>query len=147
MQLSESLFAGSKGLKIKAAYISAIENCDLDAFPNKGFIAGYVRSYARYLTLSPEEVYERFVLNLVLRMIIRVLQEQIIIKIKVEGLQIASQLNWQPSNIGVNETENSIWSRRYLFMPYSTSIAIFIWDSFWRVESASRYSETKNRSR
>ena len=47
-------------LKIKAAYISAIENCDLAAFPNKGLLAGYVRSYARYLNLNGEEVYERF---------------------------------------------------------------------------------------
>ena len=58
--LGKSLLQVQKDLKIKAAYISAIENCDLNAFPNKGFIAGYVRSYARYLNLNPEEVYERF---------------------------------------------------------------------------------------
>ena len=56
----KSLLQVQKDLKIKAAYISAIENCDLDAFPNKGFVAGYVRSYARYLNLNSEEVYERF---------------------------------------------------------------------------------------
>ena len=56
----KSLLQVQKDLKIKAAYISAIENCDLDAFPNKGFVAGYVRSYARYLNLNPEEIYERF---------------------------------------------------------------------------------------
>ena len=58
--LGKSLLQVQKDLKIKAAYISAIENCDIDAFPNKGFIAGYVRSYARYLNLNAEEVYERF---------------------------------------------------------------------------------------
>ena len=58
--LGKSLLQVQKDLKIKAAYVSAIENCDLEAFPNKGFVAGYVRSYARYLNLNPEEVYERF---------------------------------------------------------------------------------------
>ena len=58
--LGKSLLQVQKDLKIKAAYISAIENCDIDAFPNKGFIAGYVRSYARYLNLNAEETYERF---------------------------------------------------------------------------------------
>ena len=58
--LGKSLLQVQKDLKVKAAYISAIENCDIDAFPNKGFIAGYVRSYARYLNLNAEEVYERF---------------------------------------------------------------------------------------
>ena len=29
-------------------------------FSNLGFVAGYVRSYARYLSLDPETVYERF---------------------------------------------------------------------------------------
>ena len=58
--LGKSVVEVQNELKIKASYISAIENCDLDAFPNKGFVAGYVRSYARYLNLNPEEVYERF---------------------------------------------------------------------------------------
>ena len=58
--LGKSLLQVQKDLKIKVVYISAIENCDLDAFPNKGFVAGYIRSYARYLNLNPEEVYERF---------------------------------------------------------------------------------------
>ena len=58
--LGKSLLQVQKDLKIKVAYISAIENCDLDAFPNKGFVAGYIRSYARYLNLNSEEVFERF---------------------------------------------------------------------------------------
>ena len=56
--LGKSLLNVQKDLRIKAAYISAIENCDLNAFPNKGFIAGYVRSYARYLNLNPETTFE-----------------------------------------------------------------------------------------
>ena len=47
-------------LKIKAAYISAIENCDPLAFDTPGFVAGYVRSYARYLNLDPDEVFSKF---------------------------------------------------------------------------------------
>ncbi|MEO0999475.1 MAG: RodZ domain-containing protein, partial [Pseudomonadota bacterium] len=56
----KSLLDVQRDLRIKAAYISAIENADADVFPNPGFIAGYVRSYARYLELDPEEVYAQF---------------------------------------------------------------------------------------
>ncbi len=58
--LGKSLLDVQRDLRIKAAYIAAIENCDPEVFPNKGFIAGYVRSYARYLNLDPEEVFSRF---------------------------------------------------------------------------------------
>jgi cytoskeletal protein RodZ len=47
-------------LKIKATYIAAIENCDVSAFESQGFIAGYIRSYARYLGLDPEWAYAEF---------------------------------------------------------------------------------------
>jgi cytoskeleton protein RodZ len=50
-------------LKIKAAYISAIENCDPLAFDTPGFVSGYVRSYARYLDLDPDEIFEKFCLE------------------------------------------------------------------------------------
>ena len=56
----KSLLDVERDLKIKATYIAAIENGDLDAFSSRGFIAGYVRSYARYLGLDPEWTYERF---------------------------------------------------------------------------------------
>ncbi len=56
----KSLLDVQRDLRIKAAYIAAIEACDPDVFPNRGFIAGYVRSYARYLGLDPEAIYERF---------------------------------------------------------------------------------------
>jgi cytoskeleton protein RodZ len=47
-------------LKINAKYIHAIEEGDLLAFDTKGFIAGYVRSYARYLNLDDDIAYEMF---------------------------------------------------------------------------------------
>ena len=58
--LGKSLLDVQRDLKIKAAYIAAIENADADAFETKGFIAGYVRSYARYLNIDPEWAYETF---------------------------------------------------------------------------------------
>ncbi|MEL6424010.1 MAG: RodZ domain-containing protein [Pseudomonadota bacterium] len=58
--MGKSLLDVQRELRIKAAYVSAIENSDLSVFPNHGFVAGYVRSYARYLQMDPEDVYERF---------------------------------------------------------------------------------------
>ena len=58
--LGKSLLDVQRELKIKATYIAAIENADADAFETQGFIAGYVRSYARYLELDPEWAFERF---------------------------------------------------------------------------------------
>lgn len=58
--LGKSLLDVQRDLRIKAAYVSAIENCDHSVFPNPGFVAGYVRSYARYLKLDPEEVFQLF---------------------------------------------------------------------------------------
>jgi len=50
-------------LKIGTKYIHAIENGDLQAFETKGFIAGYVRSYARYLNLDGDKAYLQFCLE------------------------------------------------------------------------------------
>ena len=58
--LGKSVVEVQNELKIKASYISAIENCDPVAFDTPGFVAGYVRSYARYLSLDPDEVYRKF---------------------------------------------------------------------------------------
>ncbi len=58
--MGKSLLDVQRDLKIKASYIAAIENCDLEVFTNTGFIAGYVRSYARYLGLDPEVIYSQF---------------------------------------------------------------------------------------
>ena len=58
--LGKSLLDVQRELKIKASYIAAIENGDSGAFETPGFIAGYVRSYARYLGLDPEWSFETF---------------------------------------------------------------------------------------
>jgi Helix-turn-helix domain/Domain of unknown function (DUF4115) len=58
--LGKSLLDVQRELKIKATYIAAIENADLSAFETPGFVAGYVRSYARYLGMEPEWAFERF---------------------------------------------------------------------------------------
>lgn len=58
--LGKSLLDVQRELRIKAAYIAAIENCDASVFESPGFVAGYVRSYARYLKMDPEVSYERF---------------------------------------------------------------------------------------
>lgn len=56
----KSLLDVQRELKIKASYIAAIENCDPNAFESPSFIAGYVRSYARYLELDPEWAFQEF---------------------------------------------------------------------------------------
>lgn len=56
----KSLLDVQRDLRIKAAYIAAIENCDPSVFPNRGFVAGYVRSYARYLGLDSDDLFRRF---------------------------------------------------------------------------------------
>lgn len=61
--LGKSLLDVQRELHIRATYIAAIENGDLSAFETQGFIAGFVRSYARYLGMDPEWVYERFCLE------------------------------------------------------------------------------------
>ncbi|ARU00512.1 helix-turn-helix domain-containing protein [Yoonia vestfoldensis] len=58
--LGKSLLDIQRELKIKAAYIAAIENADPSAFDTPGFIAGYVRSYARYLGMDPDEAFASF---------------------------------------------------------------------------------------
>jgi hypothetical protein len=58
--LGKSLLDIQRELKIKAAYIAAIENADPSAFDTPGFIAGYVRSYARYLDMDPDAAFATF---------------------------------------------------------------------------------------
>ena len=58
--LGKSLLDVQRELKIKAAYIAAIENADPEAFDTPGFIAGYVRSYARYLNMDADWAFETF---------------------------------------------------------------------------------------
>ncbi len=58
--LGKTLFDAEYDLRIKADVIRAIEDCDLDGFPNDSVVAGYVRSYARYLGLDQDDCYRRF---------------------------------------------------------------------------------------
>lgn len=58
--MGKSLLDVQRELRIRAAYIAAIENCDPEAFDTPGFIAGYVRSYARYLNMDPDKAFEAF---------------------------------------------------------------------------------------
>ena len=58
--LGKSLLDVQRELKIKATYIAAIENADISAFESPGFVAGYVRSYARYLAMDPDWAFQRF---------------------------------------------------------------------------------------
>ncbi len=58
--LGKSLLDVQRELKIKATYIAAIENCDISAFETPGFVAGYVRSYSRYLGMDPDDSFHRF---------------------------------------------------------------------------------------
>ena len=58
--LGKSLLDVQRELKIKAAYIAAIENADPSSFDTPGFIAGYVRSYARYLNMDPDWAFDTF---------------------------------------------------------------------------------------
>lgn len=58
--MGKSLLDVQRELRIKASYIAAIENCDPSAFDTPGFIAGYVRSYARYLGMDPDQAFAGF---------------------------------------------------------------------------------------
>lgn len=58
--LGKSLLDVQRELKIKATYIAAIENADISAFETPGFVAGFVRSYARYLGMDPDQAFARF---------------------------------------------------------------------------------------
>ena len=61
--MGKSLLDVQRELRIRASYIAAIENADPSAFETPGFIAGYVRSYARYLNMNPEDTFEKFCLE------------------------------------------------------------------------------------
>lgn len=58
--MGKSLLDVQRELRIKASYIAAIENSDPTVFDTPGFIAGYVRSYARYLGMDPEKAFDIF---------------------------------------------------------------------------------------
>ena len=61
--LGKSLLDVQRELRIRASYVAAIENCDITAFDTPSFVAGYVRSYARYLNMDPDWTFRRFCLE------------------------------------------------------------------------------------
>ncbi len=137
--MGKSLLQVQKDLKIKAAYISAIENCDLDAFPNKGFVAGYIRSYARYLNLNPEEIYERFCMESGFSSQDGSRKLDSTDRYKNRGLKdhnIERQLDWKPSYVGLQEVESPLFSRSYWFLgPFLVAFLILFGISFgaWKI--------------
>jgi hypothetical protein len=58
--LAKTLLDAEYELRIKANVLRAIEDSDLEGFPNMSVVAGYVRSYARYLGMDPDDAYRRF---------------------------------------------------------------------------------------
>ena len=58
--LGKSLEDVERDLRIKVKMLTAIEDCDLTGFNNQSVIAGYVRSYAKYLGMNADDCYARF---------------------------------------------------------------------------------------
>jgi len=58
--LDKTLLDVQNDLKIGFKYLAAIEDGDITVFETRGFIAGYVRSYARYLNLDGEVAFRQF---------------------------------------------------------------------------------------
>ncbi|MCA8879696.1 MAG: DUF4115 domain-containing protein [Rhodobacteraceae bacterium] len=56
----KSLLDVQRETKIKAEYLAGIEDADLSVFETPGFISGYVRTYARYLGMDPDNVFAQF---------------------------------------------------------------------------------------
>ena len=111
----------------------------MDAFPNKGFVAGYVRSYARYLNLNPEEIYERFCSESGFSSIDGSRKFESTNKFNNKGLKdysIETHLDWKPSYVGFQGYDESILSRSYVFfLPFLLAIFIVFGISFgaWKV--------------
>lgn len=54
--LGKSLMDIQRELKINVNIISAIENCNITGYEDSVFLSGYVRSYAKFLSLDPQWV-------------------------------------------------------------------------------------------
>jgi hypothetical protein len=106
--IGKSLLDVQRDLKIKASYIAAVENCDLDVFSNQGFIAGYVRSYARYLGLDPQIVYERFCLESGFSKKNTDFSLENKKPVRTKPKYFGSGSSWQPSVIGQDKNNNKV---------------------------------------
>ena len=49
----------SQALNIKKDYIAAIENNQLETLPGKIYSSGFIRSYAKFLKLDPDQIIKR----------------------------------------------------------------------------------------
>lgn len=58
--LGKNLLDAGRDLNIRANLINAIESADLASFKDTWIIPGYVRCYAKYLGMDPEDCYQRF---------------------------------------------------------------------------------------
>jgi cytoskeleton protein RodZ len=56
----EDLAAVSRALKIRKDHLEALEDDNISALPGRTYAIGFVRAYAAYLGLKPEEAVERF---------------------------------------------------------------------------------------
>jgi cytoskeletal protein RodZ len=56
----KSLIDVQRSIRIRAEFLGAIENADLSVFESTGFVAGYVRSYARHLDVDPDWAFQKF---------------------------------------------------------------------------------------
>jgi cytoskeleton protein RodZ len=54
LQKNESLETVASALRLKATQISALENQDWPALPGNAYIKGFLRSYCRFLNVSPD---------------------------------------------------------------------------------------------
>ena len=106
--IGKSLLDVQRELKIKASYIAAIENCDLDVFSDQGFITGYVRSYARYLGLNSQRVYEQFCLEAGFSCKNPGLSLEKKKPIHITPKYFGADSSWQPGLIGQDKKNNNI---------------------------------------
>ncbi len=132
--MGKSLLDVQRDLKIKASYIAAIENCDLGVFSNKGFIAGYVRSYARYLNMDPETVYNQFCSEAGFSNMSGDFNFQIGKYDKKVQKKFGPESNWKPGEIGqVTKNKNKFLSLVSNFSPIFVLLFVIIGTGFGAV--------------
>lgn len=104
--MGKSLLDVQRELRIKASYVAAIENSDPSAFDTPGFIAGYVRSYARYLNMDPDESFSAFC--------------------KESGFAVAHGMSAAASTVKKQDTSSGNAGRDSLSDPFTTPNTPFI---------------------